>query len=151
MQPFSNSVHSFHRQPPDPFHQFGFIDRENLRYIHDTRLRQVGIALAQGHVSRSVRPARVRRDQADHTGRDTARIEQVALHHNARMTLRWGGSGHRPEIEPERVSLANPTRRFTPIAHHFSPAPHQFSTIVPRNFAFSRFAMSLSALPASSV
>ena len=141
MQSSSDSFYFLRWQFPDPLHQLGLINRDNLGYVHDTRFRQIGVPLPQGNVSRSVPPVQVRRDQADYGCADAASVKEIALNYYAGVTFGRARPAGCAEIKPVNFTLANEFDRLS--------LAHQFSRITGRNFPLIRAVRRLSTAPAS--
>src|SRR6266852_5695287 len=88
-------------------HKLRLVDREDLRYVHDARLRKVGLAFLEKHVARRVRSAQVRGNQAHHARCNRALVEEIVLHNHARMPLRGRRTHRRSEVKPVYLSLPN--------------------------------------------
>jgi len=74
VQARADCVHGWRRKLADAFRQFRLVDREDLRYIYDTRLGEIGIAFFEWNVARSGSAVKVGGDQADHSGCDSPAI-----------------------------------------------------------------------------
>src|SRR5581483_4274301 len=98
-------------QLPDAFHEFRLIDRKDLRYVHNARFREIGLALLQKHVAWRLPPIQIRGNQAHNTCSDRASIEDVILDNYARMPLRECRTGWRPEVKPIHLSLPDITHQ----------------------------------------
>src|SRR2546429_2061575 len=111
------------------FHKFSFVDRDELRYIHYTRLRKIGLAFLQKHIARCFRPPQIRGNEAHDARRNCAPVENIVLGNDAWMAIRWRRTGRRPEVKPVHLSLPN-------LAHQRSLTVRRTLALIPFSRCF---------------
>src|SRR5437870_4936920 len=77
MQSVAHGPNRCAAQRAGALHKLCLIDREDLGYVHDARLRKLGLAFLQKHVARSVRPAQIRCNQANDAGCNRTPVENI--------------------------------------------------------------------------
>jgi len=93
VQTFAHGRKRCSAQLSDIFREFCLIHGNNLPYIDYTGYWKIGLTFPQMQITRGFRSVQIRGNQANHTGRNGALVENIILHDYARMPFRWSRTG----------------------------------------------------------